>query len=224
MRRKSWMFGALVFAVTLLLNMPAAFLSRFVPWAPGWQPQGVAGTVWHGRAEQSGSVGPVNWDLRPWSGQGRVSAGFQQQAWELKVQGWPWAWRAELEPTGSLVTPTTAYVVDGRWQGRLLMQGRGAQCTSGDGSLQGRDLAVLSPWMVVLGNAQLVLECRGGLKLLADVRREGEHRFEVGLEPVAHRMKVSGQVEPTAMVAPLLIQAGLLKAGSSQFETVLGRR
>ncbi|MCV4281430.1 type II secretion system protein N [Pseudomonas capsici] len=224
MSRKSWTLGALVFALTLLLNMPAAFVSRFVAWAPGWQPQGVAGTVWHGRAEQLGSVGPVSWRLRPWMGQSLVSVGFQQQAWELKVQGWPWAWRAELLPAGSLVTPATAYVVDGRWQGRLLMQGRGAQCTSGEGSLQGRDLAVLSPWMVVLGNAHVALECRDGLKLLADVRREGEHRFEIGLEPVNRRMKLSGQVEPTAMVAPLLVQAGLLKAGSSQFETVLGKR
>ncbi|MBX8567560.1 type II secretion system protein N [Pseudomonas cichorii] len=224
MSRKLWMLGALVFVLTLLLNMPAAFLARFVPWTPGWQPQGVAGTLWHGRAERLGSVGPVSWSLRPWIGQGLVSAGFQQQVWELKLQGWPWEWTAELAPAGTLVTPATAYVVDGRWQGRLLMQGRGAKCTSGEGNLQGNDLAVLSPWMVVLGNAHLRLECLDGLKLLADIRREGEHRFEIGLEPVTRRMKVSGQVEPTAMVTPLLVQSGMLKAGSSQFETVLGKR
>lgn len=224
MSRKLWMLGALVFALTLVLNMPAAFLVRFVPWAPGWQPQGVAGTLWHGRAERLGSVGPLSWSLRPWMGQGLVSAGFQHQAWELKMQGWPWAWRAELAPAASLVTPATGYVLDGRWQGRLSIQGRGVKCTSSQGDLQGQDLALLSPWMVVLGNAHLAFECRDGLKLLADVRREGEHRFEIGLEPAARRVKVSGQVEPAAMVTPLLVQAGVLESGASQFETVLGKR
>ncbi|GFM89845.1 hypothetical protein PSCICO_52440 [Pseudomonas cichorii] len=224
MSRKLWMLGTLVFALTLLLNMPAAFMARFIAWAPGWQPQGVAGTLWSGRAERLGSVGPLSWRLQPWIGQGFVSAGFQQRAWELKMQGWPWAWSAELAPAASLITPAAAYAVDGRWQGRLLMQGRGAKCTSSEGSLQGQDLALLSPWMVVLGNAHLKLECRDAMKLLADVQREGEHRFEILLEPAASRMKISGRVEPAALVTPLLVQAGVMKTGASQFETVLGRR
>ncbi|WP_122317021.1 general secretion pathway protein GspN [Pseudomonas cichorii] len=224
MKRRLWAVGALVFALTLALNAPAAFLARFVNWAPDWQPQGIQGTLWRGQMQRLGAIGPLRWDIRPWSGQAQVNAGFQQQGWELNAQGWPWAWRAELMPVTGRVTPATGYVLDGRWQGRLLIQGRGATCMSSQGELSGKDLALLSPWMVLLGNAQLRLECRGGLKLLAEVRRDAEHRFEIGLEPAMSRIKLSGQVEPEAMVTPVLVQAGLLKPGASQFETVLGKR
>ncbi|MFJ4142201.1 hypothetical protein [Pseudomonas sp. NPDC089734] len=224
MSRRLWMLGALVFVLTLVLNAPAAFVARFVPWAPGWQPQGIEGTLWRGRAERLGAVGPLSWNIRPLRGQAQVRAGYQQQAWELSAYGWPWAWKAELAPIASLVTPAAGHVLDGRWQGRLSMSGLGASCTSSQGDLQGKDLALLSPWMVVLGNAHLTLECREGLKLLAEVRRDGEHRFEIGVEPAVSRVTVSGWVEPAAMVTPVLVQTGLLKAGASQFEKVLGKR
>lgn len=224
MTRKLWGLGVAVFVLTLLLNIPAAFVARFVPWAPDWQPVAVAGTLWNGRMDRLGGIGPLVWRFQPWLGQGKVSAGFQQRNWELQFSGWPWSWQAQLAPAASQMTPITGYRIDGLWQGRVQINGRGATCLSSEGVLEGRDVALLTPWTVVLGSAQLRLECRDGLRLLADVQREGEHRFEARLESDARRIKLNGWVEPDAMVTPLLVQAGMLKAGASQFERVLGTR
>lgn len=222
MTRKLWGLGVVVFVLTLLLNMPAAFVARFIPWSPDWQPVAVAGSVWKGRMDRLGAVGPLVWRLQPWIGEGKVTAGFQQRSWELQLSGWPWLWQAQLALGGSQITAQTGYVVDGDWQGSLRIKGRGTTCQSSEGELRGRDVALIAPWTVVLGSAQLKLECRVGLQLLVDVQREGEHRFEARIEPVVRRIKLNGWVEPDAMVTPLLVQAGMLKAGASQFERVLG--
>lgn len=224
MTRMLWITGAAVFVLTLLLNLPAAVVARFVDWPPGWQPQAISGTFWNGRMAALGSVGPVTWTFRPWVGQGRVNAGFQQQAWALSLSGWPWAWQAELTPGAPLVTPAAGYVLDGQWRGRVRIQGRALRCASSEGEVYGEDMALLSPWTMVLGEARFRLDCRDGMHLLADVRRQGEHRFEARLDPVARRLKLSGQVEPDASVTPLLIQAGLLKPGEADFEKMLGKR
>ena len=224
MSRRSWVLGAVVFISTLMLNTPAAFLARFVPWSPAWQPVAVTGTLWNGRMDRLGALGPLVWRVQPWFGQATLSAGFQQRIWELKVSGWPWAWQAQFEPVASQLTPATGYLLDGQWQGRLQLNGRGARCLSSTGDLQGEDVALLSPWTVVLGNAQLKFECRDGLRFLVDVQQKGEHRFEARLEPDKRQLKISGWVEPDAVVTPLLVQAGMLQAGASQLETVLGKR
>lgn len=224
MTRKLWGLGVAVFILTLLLNIPAAFVARFIPWTPDWQPMAVTGTLWSGRMDRLGVVGPLEWRLQPWIGQGIVSAGFQQRSWELQLNGWPWAWQARLAPAALQMTPLTGFVVDGDWQGSVHIKGSGARCRSSEGELRGRDLALITPWTVVLGGAQLRLDCREGLRLLADVQREGEHRFEGWMEPAVGRVKLNGKVEPDAMVTPLLVQAGLLKAGASEFERVWGGR
>ena len=224
MTRKLWALGASIFILTLILNVPAALVARLFDWPSGWQPQGVSGTVWSGQAQSVGEIGPLVWRLRPWMGQGELSAGYQQQAWDLTIDGWPWSWRAQLMPGAPLVTPASSYALDGHWQGKLDIRGRGSRCTASEGELSGQDMALLSPWMMVLGNATLRLDCRDGVQLLAEVRREGEHRFDVRLLPFARRASISGQVEPEASVTPLLIQAGMLKAGESRFEKTLGKR
>lgn len=224
MNRTLWALGIVVFTVTLMFNLPAAFLARFVPWSSGWQPVAVTGTLWNGRMDRLGAVGPLVWRIQPWFGHASLSAGFQQRLWALNVTGWPWAWQAQFEPVASQMTPAAGYLLDGQWQGRLQLNGRGATCLSSTGDVQGQDVALLLPWTVVLGSAHLKFECRNGLRLLVDVQQEGEHRFEARLEPGARRVKLNGWVEPDAAVTPLLVQAGMLKAGASQFETVLGKR
>ena len=224
MTRKLWILGASVFILTLLLNLPAAAVARLINWSPGWQPQAVSGTLWDGRLERIGVIGPLAWRLQPWFGHARLEGGFQQQAWALAANGWPWAWRAELIPGAPLVAPASGYALDGQWQGSVHVQGRGSRCTAGSGELLGHDMALLSPWMIVLGNARLTVECRNSLQLLVDVRREGEHRFEGRMDPFAQRAQISGEVRPEASVTPLLIQSGMLKTGESRFERTLGKR
>lgn len=222
MTRKLWMLGIAVFVVTLLLNIPAALVARFIPWGAGWQPVAVAGTIWNGHMERLGMVGPLAWRFQPWIGEGQVNLGFQQRNWELQLSGWPWSWHAQLAPVARQMTPATGFVMDGDWQGRVQIKGHGATCSSSSGELQGRDLALITPWTVVLGRAQLRLECLEGLRIVANAQRDGEHRFEARLDPVVGRIKLNGWVEPDAMVTPLLVQAGVLKAGASQFERVSG--
>ena len=224
MKSGLWLVAALVFTLTLVLNIPAAFVARFIAWPAAWQPQAISGTLWNGRMSQLGAVGPLSWDLQPWLGRGRISAGFQRQAWDLHASGWPWAWQMQLVPAAPMVTPAAAYMLDGRWQGKLSLHGRGAHCNASEGELRGEDLALLVPWTVVLGSARLQLACGDAVRLLANVQRAGEHQFDANVQPFTRRIEVKGHVEPEASITPLLIQAGLLKAGETQFEKVLGGR
>ncbi|RRV06016.1 hypothetical protein EGJ27_15125 [Pseudomonas sp. v388] len=224
MNRRIWIIGGVVLALTVLLNLPASLIARTISWPPGWQPEGISGTLWSGNAVSVGPIGPLIWKWRPWMAEAQFSGGFQQQAWDLSVTGWPWAWQADLLPGEPLITPPSAYTLDGHWKGRLQLRGRGSRCTASEGELRSEDMALLAPWMMVLGNATLNVDCREALQVLADVRREGEHRFTVNAEPLARRATIAGEVEPQASVTPLLRQAGILKVGESRFEKTLGWR
>ncbi|NNA67790.1 general secretion pathway protein GspN [Pseudomonas gessardii] len=219
MSRALILWGVLVFSLTVLLELPAAFVARQLPWPTGWQPSGVAGSLWAGRAARVGALGPVAWKIRPWAAQ--INLGFQQRIWELSVHGWPWNWQAQLAPRAVSAWPAPMFVLDGRWEGRLQVDGAGMSCLRAEGQLLGHDLAVLSPWLVNLGDTRIALQCRDGLRLLADVQRPGEHHFKV--EAASQRLQVDGQVEPGAAVTPLLVQARWLQPAAQRFSKVLGK-
>lgn len=222
MSRGLWGAGALAFALTLLCNLPASWLLRGVDWPPGWQPEQVSGSLWHGRIERLGVVGPLSWQLRPWQRQLQVDADLQQHAWALRVQGWPWDWQARLQPRSAVATARSEYLLDGQWQGALQIDGRGSRCVDSQGELGGQHLAMLAPWSLALGSARITLNCQQGLQLLADIERAGEHRLQARLAPAQQRLQLSGQLQPDAAITPLLVQAGLLKAGAGQFEKRFG--
>ncbi|GAB7528575.1 hypothetical protein PS3A_09840 [Pseudomonas sp. 3A(2025)] len=220
MSRRLWLAGALVFALTLLLNLPAAWALRLIDWPAGWQPEEVSGSLWNGRVQRAGALGPLSWQLRPWRAQ--VDAGFAQQQWTLSASGWPWNWQAQLAPGDAATAVNGRYLIDGHWQGRLQIAGQGSRCLRARGELHGRDIGLLTPWTLVLGEARLSLDCQQGLQGLADVQRIGEHRLEARFDARTGQVQLSGQVLPNAPLTPLLVQAGLLKAGDERFEKVLG--
>lgn len=220
MSRRLWLAGSLVFVVTLLLNLPAAWALRLIDWPAGWQPEQVSGSLWNGRVQRAGALGPLSWQLRPWRAQ--VDTGFAQQHWTFTASGWPWRWQAQLVPGVAAVGVDSRYLIDGHWQGRLQIIGQGGRCVSASGELQGRDIGLLAPWSLTLGEARLSVDCQQGLQGLADVQRAGEHRIQARFD--ARRIQLNGQVSPDAALTPLLVQAGLLKAGEAAFEKVLGRR
>ncbi|AIG01512.1 type II secretion system protein N [Pseudomonas fluorescens] len=216
MSRAIVLWGIGVFCLTLLLELPATFVARQLPWPSGWQPGGVTGSLWTGRAARVGALGPVDWTLRPWAVQ--VNLGFQQRIWALQIRGWPWNWQAQLAPQAVSALPVPMFVLDGRWEGRLQVNGAGTGCRHADGELLGHDLAMLSPWRVKLGTTRIELQCREGLRLLADLQLAGEHHFKVQADP--QRLQVDGQVEPGAAVTPLLVQARWLQPAAHSFSKV----
>ncbi|MCQ9425865.1 type II secretion system protein N [Pseudomonas sp. LJDD11] len=218
MSRGLWCAGVLVFALTLLVKLPASWVLRGFDWAPGWQPEQVSGSLWHGRIERLGLVGPLSWQLRPLQRQLQVDAGLQQQAWALRVEGWPWRWQARLQPAPAQATTRSDYLLDGQWQGALQFEARGSRCIDSQGELSGQQLAMLAPWSLTLGSARVSATCQQGLQLLAEIERAGEHHLQARMQPVQQRLQLSGQVQPDAAITPLLVQAGLLKAGAGQFE------
>lgn len=220
MTRRLWLAGALVFALTLLLNLPATWALRLVDWPDGWQPEQVSGSLWNGRVQRAGALGPLSWQLRPWRAQ--VDTGFARQRWTLTASGWPWNWQAQLAPSVATTGVDSRYLIDGHWQGRLQIAGQGGRCVHASGELRGRDIGLLTPWTLALGEARLSLDCHQGLQGFADVQRIGEYRLEARFEARTGRLQLSGQVLPNAPLTPLLVQAGLLKAGDERFEKALG--
>ncbi|MBK3453510.1 MULTISPECIES: general secretion pathway protein GspN [unclassified Pseudomonas] len=219
MSRAVILWGIWVFSLTVLLELPAAFVARQLPWPTGWQPSSVSGSLWTGRAARVGALAPVDWKIRPWAAQ--VNLGFQQRIWELSIHGWPWNWQAQMAPRAVSALPAPMFVLDGRWEGRLQVNGAGMSCLRAEGELLGHELALLSPWLVKLGNTRIELQCRGGLRLLANLQLAAEHHFKIQADP--QRLQVDGQVEPGAAVAPLLVQARWLQPAAQSFSKVLGK-
>ncbi|NMX66956.1 type II secretion system protein N [Pseudomonas sp. WS 5111] len=219
MSRAVILWAIVVFSLTVLLELPAAFVARQLPWPTGWQPSGVVGSLWTGRAARVGALAPVDWNIRPWAAQ--VNLRFAQRIWELSIHGWPWNWQAQLAPRAVSALPPPMFVLDGRWDGRLQVNGAGAGCRNTDGELLGHDLALLSPWLVKLGNTRIELQCRDGLRLLADLQLAAEHHFKIQVD--SQRVQVDGQIEPGAAVTPLLVQARWLQPAAQSFSKVLGK-
>lgn len=224
-RRLSGMlaWGALVFSLTLVLNLPAAFVLRQLNWPPGWQPAGVSGSLWQGRIAHLGVLGPLDWQFRPWARETQLNLGFGPRIWALSIQGWPWNWQAQLAPHAVSGLPRAGFMLDGEWQGRLQLSGAGRECRNSEGTLIGSDLALLTPWQVNLGTTRIELQCQGGLRVLAELQLANEHRFNIEADLARQRAQVQGWVEPAAAVTPLLVQARWLTPGQQSFSKMLGK-
>lgn len=120
MSRRGLLWCAMVFTLTLLAELPAAWVARAV----GLPARDVSGSLWHGQAQQLGPVGPLRWALRPWRMQADAQLGFQGQAWRLRAEGWPWRWRLEAAALAAQATVLTAWPDSGK--GSCACRGRGA--------------------------------------------------------------------------------------------------
>lgn len=217
----AWAVG--VFALTVLVQVPAAFVARQLGWPVGWQPEGVSGSLWDGRAARIGALGPVQWRLRPWAQDVQLNLGFQQRTWRLSIHGWPWRWQAQLAPRSTGTHTATLFVLDGEWEGHLQINGAGRSCRSTQGTLLGHDLALLSPWTVNLGNTRIQLQCTKGLRLLAQLQLDAEHSLKLDVDPQGQRARLDGHVEPGAALTPLLVQARWLQPTAQTFSKVFGK-
>ncbi len=218
---KRWLviWGLVVFTFAVLLGSPAAFWARWVDWPDGWQPQAVSGTLWQGQAQQIGPFGPVSWQLVIVGPGADVRAGALQRQWRLQVRGWPWQWRASLEEDGSTATPEQPVALEGNWDGRIEVRGRGQRCLSSEGSLIAPRLDLLSPWAMPLGEGELTFDCMGQPRLLARLERSGQHRFALDANLEARSTELNGTVENESELGGLLRQFGLLGQGQQDFQT-----
>ncbi|HCV41762.1 MAG TPA: general secretion pathway protein GspN, partial [Pseudomonas sp.] len=141
MSRRVLLWCGLVFTLSLLVELPAAWVTRGV----GLSALDVSGSVWQGQAQQLGPVGPLRWTLQPWRMQANAQIGFQGQAWQVRAEGWPWRWQLEAAALTPQATALLDYRLAGQWQGALRMQGSGRQCRSSEGRVSVTDLALSEP-------------------------------------------------------------------------------
>ncbi|QXI42599.1 type II secretion system protein N [Pseudomonas wayambapalatensis] len=195
MRARVLLWPALVCAVTLLVELPAHWL------VPG---RAVSGSLWHGQAEQVGDVGPLSWQWRPWQAQGEIRLGYQGQDWLMRLSGWPWRWRADVEALEAAASVPVAYRLAGHWQGRVNVKGAWRQCVGAEGRLQVNDLALVSPWSLGLGQGWLQMRCAGDWHLQGALALQGQHQLDLDADLLARRAQVRFEVQPDAALTPLL--------------------
>ncbi|MGE8384594.1 MAG: hypothetical protein ACN6PL_13100, partial [Pseudomonas putida] len=109
MSRKGVAWILLVFGLTVLVELPAAWVAR----GAGLPVREASGSLWQGQAQQLGPVGPLRWSVQPWRLQATAQLGFQGQAWQLRAEGWPWRWRLEATAMGAQATVATDYRLAG---------------------------------------------------------------------------------------------------------------
>ncbi|MFJ4064918.1 hypothetical protein ACIPW4_06435 [Pseudomonas sp. NPDC089996] len=203
MSRRGLLWCAVVFVLTLLVQLPAAWVVRSV----GLPARDVSGSVWQGQAQQLGALGPLRWAVQPWRMQANAQLGFQGQAWQLHAEGWPWRWQLEATALGAQATVLTDYRLAGQWQGLLRMQGAGHQCRRSEGRVSVTDLALSEPWSLGLGQGWVEMDCRDGWRLRGQLVQQGQHelRLEADLERL--RGQVAFSVRRGAALTPLLRSA-----------------
>jgi len=207
MRWRGLLWGGLIFSLTLLVELPAAWLAPFV----GLPMHGVSGSLWRGQARQVGPVGPVHWEVLPWRLQANALLGFQGQGWQLRGEGWPWRWRLEAAASGAQATAQQGYRLAGQWQGVLSVQGSGRQCRASEGRMTVTDLALSQPWSLGLGQGWLELDCRTGWRLQGQLAQPGQHQLSVDADLMARRAQVAFELQPDAALMPVLRGAQWLK-------------
>ncbi|NIF29615.1 general secretion pathway protein GspN [Pantoea sp. Tr-811] len=200
MSRGGWLWCALVFAVTLLVQLPAAWVARAV----GLPLVDTSGSVWQGQARQLGPVGPLQWSVQPWRLAAETRLGFQGQGWRLNAQGWPWRWRLQAQALGAQAALPTAYRLAGQWQGALQLQGAGSRCTGSDGRITVTDLALSEPWALGLGQGWLALECHEGWRVNGQLEQQGQHVVQVQADLIRRKAQVVFEVQQEAALLPLL--------------------
>lgn len=200
MNHRGLLWCGLVFTLTLLVELPAAWVAHSV----GLSVRDVSGSVWQGQAQQLGPVGPVRWALQPWRMQANVQLGFQSQAWQLRAEGWPWRWTLEAAASGAQATVLTDYRLAGQWRGALRIQGAGYQCLGSEGRLSVTDLAVSEPWSLGLGLGWVEMDCRAGWRLRGQLTQMGQHELKLDADLLAHRATVALDLQPDAELIAVL--------------------
>jgi len=221
---KRWLvaWGLIAFAVVVLLGSPAAFWARLVDWPNGWRPQSVSGTLWDGRAQQIGPLGPVSWQLGLAGPVADVQIGALQRRWLVTLRGWPWQWQASLRDDGSTATSEQQVQLEGEWGGQVDIRGRGQECTSSSGSLTAARLDLLAPWAMPLGKGELRIDCSGSPRLHARLEQAGQHRFVLVANLSARTTELEGTATNASEFAGLLRQFGLLGPGQEAFQARFG--
>lgn len=217
----SWRAGwwvLLVFGLTLLIELPASWLTRGL----GWPVTGVSGTVWQGQAERMGPVGPIDWHWRPWRLQAQALVGVQGQGWALDVRGWPWDWQARVTAQQARASAPSEYRLAGQWQGAIQLTGHGRRCSAAQGRITVTDLALTAPWSLGLGKGELEMDCRQGWRLLGRLDLAGQHQASVNADLLARQAQLQVRVEESAAITPLLRSTQLLAPGGRELQRRLG--
>ncbi|WP_296230948.1 general secretion pathway protein GspN [Pseudomonas sp. UBA4617] len=200
MSRRSVAWVLLVFAVSLLLELPASWVVR----AFGLPMREVSGSLWQGQAQQLGGVGPLRWALQPWRLQASAQVGWQGQAWQLRAEGWPWQWQLAATAMGPQLTTSTDYRLAGQWQGALRVEGAGRQCQGSDGRLLVTDLAMSEPWSLGLGQGWLEMDCGNGWRLRGQLAQQGQHQLAMDVDLPGRRARLVYELQSEAALIPLL--------------------
>lgn len=200
MSRRRLLWCGLVFTLTLLVELPAAWVTRGV----GLSALDVSGSVWQGQAQQLGPVGPLRWTLQPWRMQANAQIGFQGQAWQVRAEGWPWRWQLEAAALTPQATALLDYRLAGQWQGALRMQGSGRQCRSSEGRVSVTDLALSEPWSLGLGQGWVEMDCSAGWRLRGILVQQGEHELKLEADLEKRRARVMFNLQDGSALTPLL--------------------
>ncbi|MBA1203698.1 general secretion pathway protein GspN [Pseudomonas capeferrum] len=213
----SWRAGSwvlLVFCLTLLIQLPASWVAHGL----GWAATGISGTVWRGQARHIGSIGPIEWDWRPWRLQAQTRVGVQGQAWALDVRGWPWAWHARITPWQAPDGAPAEHRLVGQWQGVIQLAGQGRRCSAAQGRIAVVDLALAAPWSLTLGQGVIEMDCRQGWRLLGRLDLAGQHQASVDADLLARQARLRVSVEESAAITPLLRSAQWLAPGGRELQ------
>ncbi|MHC6227072.1 hypothetical protein ACYU03_20255 [Pseudomonas sp. X10] len=200
MSRRSLLWGMLVFGLTLLVELPASWLTRWL----ALPVEGVSGSLWHGQARQAGPVGPLRWDWQPWRLWAQAQFGYQGQAWQVQLQGWPWNWRADLQADGAQPTALSDYRLAGQWRGAIHLLGAGRQCRGAVGRIAADDLALVAPWSLALGQGWLQIDCSDGWRLVGHMALAQQHQAALDADLLARQAQLDVAVQADAALLPLL--------------------
>lgn len=200
MRWRAYLWLGLVFCLSLVAELPARWLVAGF----GLPAEGVTGSLWQGQFARLGAVGPVQWTWRPWQRDLQVRLGFQGQGWQGRLSGWPWRWQADLQALGAQPGVVGDYRLAGQWQGSIKLQGSGQHCRAAAGRITVADLALNTPWSLLLGQGSLAMDCRQGWRLSAGLVRQGQHQMSLEADLAARQAQVDFVLQADAGLTPVL--------------------